>query len=463
MCFRIPILIAVCGLLGALALQAQDRPRHILLLISDNQTWSDVGCYGNAQVQTPNIDKLAAEGVRFRQAFATTASCGPSRAVIYTGLLTHANGQYAHPHREHNQQLREDVTTVFQRLKDAGYRTGLLGKDHIKPLEKYPIDFKPKVPPRDVVALADEAATFMNEDSAAPFFLTIAYHDPHPTSLDGAGWGIVKDYSGYEPVEYDPAAVQVPGFLPDTPEVREQIAGYYQEISRLDHGVGLVLDALEASGKADDTLVIFTSDHGTSEPGAMGTHYEPGVRVPFLVRQPGGPSGLVHEALVAFTDITPTLLDWAGVDAPANEFHGRSFLPTLSTPDATGWDQVLLSHIAHDIFAYYPMRTLRERRYKLIWNVTWQAEYPLPIDTWTRRLWKGIREEGKTEIGPRSVDQYLRRPQLEIYDLQEDPLETQNLAEDPAHTELRDRMVDQLLKRLEPTGDPWLRKYHPTR
>src|SRR6056297_3323989 len=261
------------------------QARNVLLMISDNQCWFDVGCYGNEMVQTPNLDALAREGVRFRQAFATTASCGPSRAVMYTGLLTHANGQYAHPHREHNQELRPDVTTVFSMLKSNGYRTGLIGKDHIRPLEKYPIDFEPKWSSRDVVWMAGQADEFFRQTTTDPFFLVVSFSDPHPTSIEGAGWGVKREIEGYETVRYDPTSISPPPYLPDNAEVREGIAGYYQQISRMDFGVGKVLKALKTSGHAEDTLVIFISDHGTSEPGAMGTHYEPGVRVPFIVRR----------------------------------------------------------------------------------------------------------------------------------------------------------------------------------
>ena len=445
-----------------LMLPTWSQQKNVLLLISDNQTWHDCGCYGNPVVQTPHIDQLAADGVRFEHAFATTASCGPSRAVIYSGLLTHSNGQYAHPHREHNQQLRPEVTTVFQMLKSNGYRTGLIGKDHIKPLEKYPIDFKPRIQSRDVIKMAASADEFLAEGDE-PFFLVMSFHDPHPTSLDGTGWGITKSSRGYDPVNYDPAKVVVPGFLPDTPEVRESIAGYYQQITRMDHGVGLALDSLKKAGKADDTLVIFIADHGTSEPGAMGTHYEPGVRVPFVVRQPGGPKGAVNPALVAFTDITPTILDWTDSKFDDYPLQGRSILPVIAQPTTPDWDYAFLSHVGHDVFAYYPMRTIRGQRYKLIWNVTWQAEYPLPIDTFQRRLWAGIRARGEEKLGPRTVEQYLHRPILELYDLREDPWETQNLAEDPAHAETRQDLVDRLMQHLEKTSDPWIRKYHPDR
>jgi len=440
---------------------ASASAQNVLLMISDNQTWHDVGCYGNAVVKTPNLDKLAADGTRFRQAFATTASCGPSRAVIYSGLLTHSNGQYAHPHAEHNQQIRPTVTTIFERLKAKSYRTGLIGKDHIKPLEKYPIDFKPRHSARDVVGVAKHAGHFFNHDDT-PFFLVLSYSDPHPTSRDGIGWGIVRDYDNYKPLTYHPDEIKVPGFLPNTHDVRESIAAYYQQISRMDHGVGLALEALEQSGHADDTLVIFISDHGTSEPGAMGTHYEPGVRVPFIVRKPGGKQGTVNEALVTFADITPTILDWTKTEFKTNEVHGRSFLSILDTPNPDGWDTALLSHVGHDIFAYYPMRTLRKQRYKLIWNLTWQAAYPPPIDTFERRLLAGILERKETMIGPRTVQQFFHRPQLELYDLENDPWETKNLTDDPNFAERKAEMVKELLTRLEAQGDPWLRRHNPT-
>jgi len=439
---------------------------NVLLLISDNQSWHDVGCYGNEMVQTPNLDALAREGVRFRQAFATTASCGPSRAVMYTGLLTHANGQYAHPHREHNQELRPDVTTVFSMLKSNGYRTGLIGKDHIRPLEKYPIDFEPKGSSRDVVWMAGQADEFFRQTTTDPFFLVVSFSDPHPTSIEGAGWGVKREIEGYETVRYDPTSISPPPYLPDNAEVREGIAGYYQQISRMDFGVGKVLKALKTSGHAEDTLVIFISDHGTSEPGAMGTHYEPGVRVPFIVRRPGMKKpGITNEALVAFTDLTPTILDWTGTKFDGYPLHGRSFLPILENENPKGWDSALLSHVGHDVFAYYPMRTLRGRRYKLIWNVTWQAEYPLPIDTVQRRTWVNVRESGSSMIGLRTIDQFLHRPQLELYDLQADPWEATNLvtSADPRIRELLAEMTEELTTRLKSQNDPWMRKYHPRR
>ncbi|MDF1815884.1 MAG: sulfatase [Verrucomicrobiales bacterium] len=441
--------------------------KNVVLMISDNQSWFDVGCYGNKVVKTPNIDRLAQEGVRFEQAFATTASCGPSRAVMYTGLLTHSNGQYAHPHREHNQELRPDVTTVFEMVKGNGYRTGLIGKDHIRPMEKYPIDYLKKGNSRDVVSMTKLADNFISQDSDKPFLLIMSFSDPHPTSIDGTGWGIKKQTQGYSPETYDPAKIEVPPFLPDNAHVREGIAGYYQQISRMDFGVGETLKVIDKNGVADSTLVIFISDHGTSEPGAMGTHYEPGVRVPFIVRSPTQTKrGFTNQALVAFADLTPTILDWTGTTFGNYPLHGRSILPILEeVENPPGWDYALLSHIGHDVFAHYPMRTLRGARYKLIWNILWRAEYPLPIDTVQRRTWVENRQSGGGMIGQRTIDAFLHRPQLEFYDLKLDPWESRNLidSDDPGIAAMREQMITELVERLEKQGDPWMRKYHPRR
>ena len=462
----VPSLMALLALPLVVGGQVWGAQKNVLLIISDNQSWYDVGCYGNKVVKTANIDRLAEEGVRFEQAFATTASCGPSRAVMYTGLLTHGNGQYAHPHREHNQEIRPDVTTVFEMVKGNGYRTGLVGKEHIRPIEKYPIDFKPRGSSRDVVWAAKQVGEFLKSEEESPFFIVISFSDPHPTSIDGAGWGVKKKIKGYEPVTYDPEKIEVPPFLPDNPEVREGMAGYYQQITRMDFGVGEVLKELEESGHAGDTLVIFISDHGTSEPGAMGTHYDPGVRVPFIVRNPNSKKkGITNQALVAFTDLTPTILDWTGTRFDKYPLHGRSFLPILETEEPEGWNYALLSHIGHDVFAHYPMRTLRGGRYKLIWNILWRAEYPLPIDTVQRRTWANNRASGAKTIGMRSIDTFLHRPQLELYDLKNDPWEARNLSKsrDPGLVKIRNAMIEELATRLEKQQDPWMRKYHPLR
>ncbi len=443
-------------LLALIPTASASANRNVVLLISDNQNQDDCGCYGNPVIQTPSIDRLAREGILFREAFATTASCGPSRAVIYSGLQTHANGQYGHGHGIHTFRLSPKVQTVFALLKDHGYHTALLGKQHTTHPESYPFTFDRKVSGRDVRRLAEVAGEFIQQAGDEPFFLTIGYSDPHPTSIERPGWGIKRQDAEVPIVTYSQDEVIVPSYLPDRGEVREGLAGYYQEISRLDHGVGLILDLLEATGRAKDTLVIFTSDHGSSEPGAMANHYEPGIRVPFIVRQPAVAAGKTRRAMVTLADITPTILDWTQAPGPKYPLHGRSLLAVLDGQDHAGWDEVFLSHVCHEVTQYYPMRTLRDRRYKLIWNVDWRSEYPLPIDTLRRATWTETVRRGDPTIGKRSIKKFLFRDQVELYDLQADPDEIVNLADSTAHQKTREELSQRLVQWLETTDDPWL-------
>lgn len=453
---RRDLLIAAFLLVG-LSPALADGNRNVLLLISDNQNKSDCGCYGNEIVQTPNIDQLAKEGVRFLDAFATTASCGPSRAVIYSGLQTHANGQYGHGHGTHTYRLNPKVDTVFKLLSQTGYHTALLGKQHTTHPDSYPFTFGRKVSGRDVTKIANISKEFITKAGDEPFFLAIGYSDPHPTSIPRPGWGIVRDDPTVPVVQYDEDKLVVPDYLPDQPEVREGLAGYYQEISRLDHGIGQVLQVLKDTGKDKDTLVIFTSDHGSSEPGAMANHYEPGIQVPMVVRHPEGVGkGTTNSALVTLADITPTILDWTQCKGPKYPLHGQSFLPVLGEGKPVGWDEVLLSHVCHEVTMYYPMRTIRDRRYKMIWNIDWRSEYPLPIDTLRRATWTETVRRGDPTIGPRSVKKFLFRDQIELYDLQEDPLELINLADQAEHQDRRRNLSSKLMNWLEQTDDQWL-------
>lgn len=435
--------------------------RNVLILFSDNQNWNDCGCYGNKIVKTPNINQLAREGTRYQNAFATTASCGPCRGVFYTGLHVHANGQYGHPHGDHNFRLKPNVKTIFSLLAKNKYRTGMIGKYHLFP-EDTTIDFKPKINGYHVNGMSKLADEFINQNSNQPFFLVMGFHDPHPTSRSQPEWGVKVKEKGTTLETYDPDSITVPSYLPDHPEVRKGLAGYYQQISNMDAAVGRILKSLEASGKADNTLVIFTSDHGSSEPGAMANHYEPGVRVPFIVRNPlqkKESTGVVSDSLVSLLDVTPTILDWTHTKGPKYSLHGRSILPTLGNTNTPGWDETYLSHVFHEVTMYYPMRTIRTRDFKLIWNLEWRSKYPLPIDTLSRATWNETLRRQDPVLGQRSVKKFLYRDEVELYDLRNDPDEVINLACQPEYQDVRKALSEKLLKHLEKTDDLWLKQY----
>ncbi|MES2057042.1 MAG: sulfatase-like hydrolase/transferase, partial [Pseudomonadota bacterium] len=274
--------------------------RNVLLLIADDQGL-DAGCYGPS-VRTPHIDALARTGTRFANAYAAVSSCSSSRSVIYTGLYTHQNGMYGLAHDFHNQSLLDGIETIPALLKKAGYATALVGKKHVRPDTAFPYDAEllpERSGVRDVAAMAGAAIDFINAAGERPFFVTIGYSDPH-RAPGGYGNG---DWPRIEPVHYDPATVTLPPHLPDLPAVRQDLAAYYESVSRLDSGIGLLLDGLKAAGRDGDTLIIYLSDNGRPFPGAKTNFYDAGLHLPLIIHAPGHVGGAVNRAMVSFIDI----------------------------------------------------------------------------------------------------------------------------------------------------------------
>ena len=431
--------------------------RSVLLVIADDHGREALGAYGHTVIKTPNLDRLAAEGVRFTRAYATTASCSPSRSVLLTGLHTHQSGQYGLAHGVHNQHTLPSVRSLPALLR-ATHRTGIIGKDHVQPESVYPFEvrhagFRGN---RDVAAMAERAREFF-ASGPHPFFLVVGFSDPHRAGNPQNGWkGFANhpDYAGVQRIRYAPDQVQVPAWLPDALEVREELAEYYEGISRLDQGVGLVLKALEESGRAAETLVLYLSDNGPPFPGAKTTLYAAGVHLPLIVRAPGrARAGAVSDAMVSWADIAPTVLDWAGV---SHSLPGRSVLPLLDGQPATGWDEVHGSHQMHEITMYYPMRSIRTRQHTLIWNLAHELPYPHASDLWHSPTWQGVLRRQDGRLGARSVEAFLHRPEYELYDSVADPHETRNLAGDRALRAVLDDLKGRLRRVLERSNDPWL-------
>jgi N-sulfoglucosamine sulfohydrolase len=450
----------VCGLLPALlgfSSAALADTRNVLLIIADDQG-RDLGVYGNPVLQTPNLDRLAARGTLFTNAFATVSSCSPSRSVIYTGLYSHSNGMYGLAHDVHNQHLLPSVRTLPQFLKAAGYRTALVGKKHVLPESALPFDeeLAPERPGnRDVAFMADEARKFISGSAGTPFLLIVGYSDPHRAQEN---FGNTRAWPRIARATYDPAKVTVPAHLPDLPEVRGDLAQYYESVSRLDSGVGLLLDALRETKHEGDTLVIYLSDNGRAFPGAKTTLYDEGIHLPLIVASPTqAKRGVRNNAMISWVDITPTILDWVRVPPPSGQqLAGRSILPILEQPDPPGWDRVFASHGFHEIQQYYPMRALRTREYKYIVNLAAPLEFPIAGDIASSPTWQAIAARPSVGLGARTVQAFLHRPAEELYDLRKDPQEVRNLAADPAQREVIERMRAEMAKFRSDTHDPWL-------
>ncbi|MCW1922068.1 sulfatase [Luteolibacter arcticus] len=484
------VAVLLAGIAGA-------RP-NIVLFVTDDQS-PIAGCYGSPIIQTPHLDALAKEGTRFTQAFATTASCSASRSVILTGLHNHANGQFGHVHDYHKFETFASCAALSLplQLKSLGYRTAHIGKLHVAPESVYHFDqyLKPAGGGSNTPKWIESCEPLFTEKSDAPFFLCFWTNDPHrsgatdesaPEKLKPNRFGnppAGESYPGTEEVTYDPAKLPVPDFLPDTPECRRELAQYYQSVTRTDKALGALIAALKEAGQYDNTLIVFTADHGMAFPGAKTTVYEAGLHVPFIVRMPGTAGGIANDAMISHTDITPSLLDAAGgYDAEKAgpkqllpvatlgvgenagpkfaRYHGRSWTGLLGKEHGEGWDEVIASHTFHEIQMYYPMRAIRDRRFKLIWNIASPLPYPFASDLWAASTWQAQYQKGvEAPYGKRTVGSYIQRPKFELYDLIADAAESKNLADDPAFATQLTGLKERLKAAQKETADPWVLKW----
>ena len=421
--------------------QTSSRP-NVVLIIADDLAWEDSGAYGNPKVGTPNIDRLAREGMKFTRTFVTISSCSPSRASLITGR---------YPHNTDAEQLHwplpaEQVTFV-EKLKSAGYWTAASGKWHLGAAVKDRFDvvddpgeagFQTDPKTGKMLALDDSGAAgwipiLQQRPKNKPFFLWLAALDPH------------RDYvENSIPNPHKPSDVIVPAHLPDTPEVRKELALYYDEITRLDSNIGKVLLELERQGVADNTLILFISDNGRPFPGAKTTMYDFGIRTPLIARWPKMiRRGMVANGLVSSIDIAPTVLQLAGVPVPST-VQGTSFVPMLRNPSSRIREAIYAEKNWHD----YEDRTraVRTERFKYIRN-----DYPDLAGTPsadagrspTMDSFRRLHKDGKlTPLQARIFQQ--PRPHEELYDLRADPTEVKNLAGNPRYAktllELREKL-----------------------
>ncbi len=444
--------VSLCGKASGLSAAEQRAMRrtgkrpNVILYVVDDQGSTDAGCYGNPVVKTPGLDELAANGTRFTHAFCTTASCSASRSVILSGLYNHANGQYGHQHSFHHFISFGNVRSLPNLLGEAGYRTARWGKYHVAPDEVY--QFQHVIKNASPSKGADNCREFIAAGDDEPFFLYFCTTEPHrPFRREGSD-------------TFDPADVIVPEYLPDSPECRQELAKYYGSVQRADSGLERLIEILKETDHWEDTVVIYISDNGIAFPGAKTTLYEPGMRLPCVVRNPfARRQGVVTDAMVNYADIAPTILDLCAATPNDYKFHGRSFRSVLGREHTSGWDETYASHTFHEITMYYPMRVVRTRRYKLIWNIANGLDYPFASDLYASSTWQGVLKRGDKYYGKRTVDQYLHRPKFELYDLEQDPHEVRNLAYNARHATLLKEMKDKLKDFQKRTKDPWIVKW----
>jgi len=410
---------------------------NIVFIIADDISWNDFGCYGNEDVMTPNIDRLAAEGLKFNNVFLTASSCSPSRTSIISGRYPHNTGA-----AELHTPLPAHLTVFPEELKDAGYFTAASGKWHMGEAAKRAFDtltitnFGPGGEKHWLNMLRERPA-------GKPFFLWLASIDAH------RGWS-----ADTIPNPHDPSTLEVPVGTADMPATKKDLASYYNEVKRFDRYVGLVHDELERQGVASNTLVIVCADNGRPFPRAKTRVIDAGMKTPFIAWWPDGidQPGSEVDALVSIIDLAPTLTSLAGLE-PDKYFQGRSFENLFSEPDATFRNYVFSEHNWHDYEAYE--RMVRSKDYLYIYNGRPQLANQGPADAVTSPSMMDIL--GQVEKG--GLDEAMMdvirvpRPPRELYLVKEDPYQLENVAEVPAYKGIMDEMEDVLARWQEATAD----------
>ena len=436
---------------------AQDRPN--ILLITSEDHGPEIGCYGDPYARTPHLDALAERGVRFENASVPYSVCSPSRGAIFTGMYPHQNGQMGLA--THEFAMYREWPVIPTLLKEHGFRTGLIGKLHVNPASAFDFDYKQyngsNFGDRDIRAFANSARTFFDAGDE-PFFLMINYPDAHfPLHRQQHGWPI-------EPQNAEDVEV-MPWVCASSPHLREFVANYYNCLSRLDSGIGMLLEELEASGKADSTLIIYLGDHGAQFSRGKTSVYEAGLRVPMMVYWPGETGqGLVPEQLVSSLDIFPTILD--AIELPQNEWPehlvGHSLLPiSREASDLVLREYRFGERSADSAQLLFPQRCVRDARYKLIHSpirTRHNILHDLYRDRHNAHFAAGTSQDEVEASGTLSVrvyERYQNPPEYELYDLQEDPHEFENLIEDPAYREVKERLIEVLQQWQSDTRDPF--------
>ncbi|MEX0721507.1 MAG: sulfatase [Balneolaceae bacterium] len=409
----------------------EENPPNIVFLFTDDHSVPDLGAYGNDKIHTPNIDRLAEEGVLFNRAYVTSSQCSPSRASILTGRYAHEVGAS----RLHVDRMT-DFESIISMLNDKGYYTGSLRKVHQKNIES---EFDFSVGRRSTV-FVDAFLDELPEDT--PFFIWFGTTDPH------------RPYTNDYEYKHDPNEIYVPDFLPDTGPVREDIANYYNEITRFDTESGEIMKLLEERGLADNTMIIMAGDNGMPFPRAKATLYEDGIQVPLIIKWPGqGQSGVVNDDLISLIDLTPTWLELAGIEVP-EEMRGQSLLPLLRSEDYEKREYIFAGRNWHD--NWDPMRSVVGERYKLIQNYRPEVGITHTLDRLFSPTWDEfdrLKEEG--DLGDERLEYFFAesRPVVEFYDLENDPGEWNNLADDPEYADLIDEYQQALSDWMNETHD----------
>lgn len=446
--------LAACAvlLLASCSSKQRDATRpNILLLMSDNQSWNHVGVYGDPVVKTPNIDQIAGNGIRFTNAFCNSPSCTPARASLLTGqdiwrIEDGANLWGILP---------KQLEVYPELLEKAGYQVGFDGKGWGP--GSYEANGRTRNPAGN--KYTDFAAFLQSRKKGQPWSYWFNSLHPHRPYEIGSG----------EKAGIDPSRIQVPAYLPDTEDVRVDMADYYAAIQVFDREVGEIMQQLKESGELENTIVVVCSDNGWQMPRGLANLYDFGTRVPLIISWPEKfRKGLVLDHLVTLKDLAPTFIDWADADIPAY-MTGKSLVPTLEGKDEEEREFVVYGRERHAFVRQqglgYPGRAIRTKDFLYIRNYEpdrWPAgDPPLygDVDPYMLNYPGPAKFYILQHKDERSAEQafqlaFAKRPAEELFDARNDPDQLHNLAADPAYQGIRDSLSAQMRSYLKETGDP---------
>ena len=381
---------------------------NFIVFIADDVAWNDCGPYGNNIIKTPNINKLAEDGVVFDNAFLTTSSCSPSRCSILTGRYPHSTGA-----QELHMPLPAEQILFAGELQKAGYYTAVAGKYHIGAKRK---EFN-AIYGGGPGGCENWVKAVQERPKGKPFFMWLAAIDPHRN---------YKSNTIAEP--HNPNEVIVPPFLPDADSTRKDLALYYDEISRLDDYLGQVMAELKTQGVDDNTLVIYMTDNGRPFPRCKTRMYDSGIKTPFIVCWPEKLQKGRTDALISSIDIAPTFCELAGANI-SETFQGVSFAPILENYSAKTRDYIVGEHNWHDYQAHE--RAIRNHNYLYIRNAFPELNASPPADAVRSLTYAEMIEMQKIgKLNAKQLDCFVEpRVAEELYDVVNDPFQFNNLAE----------------------------------
>lgn len=429
-------LFASCLLPGnGHAEQGKASPPNFLFIIADDCTYRDIGCYGG-QAHTPNIDTLARQGMRFTRSFQAAPMCSPTRHNIYTGIYPVKSGAYPN-----HTFVKAGTRSIVNYLKPLGYRVALSGKTHIQPRSIFSFEYSADKNNPDMKVI-DQFLGECRQDKT-PFCLFACSNEPHSPWNKG------------DASRYDPAKVTLPPYFVDTPETRRNFSNYLAEITYLDGQVGECLRLLEKHQVSDNTLVIFTSEQGSGFPFAKWTCYDNGLQNALIASWPGKiKPGQVSDAMIEYVDVVPTFVSAAG-GKPAKVLDGKSYLPVLLGQVKEHKKHVYGLHTTRGIINgndFFGIRSIRGERYKLIMNLTPEVRFQNACTK--NEVFRSWEEKAKTDADAADkVRRYRHRPGVELFDLNSDPLEWKNLADDPKLADIKSDLQARLMAWMKSQGD----------